>query len=412
MMKNNIMILLIWSLFLPLAGKGQINFVQNPSFEQYSMCPDMVDEVTYCTHWHTLDSAWRAPDWAHDYDGVPEYCHTCASYAPVSIPHGFAYIHYARTGNGMMQMQLFSLHPIDNYQRDHLQSYLRQGLINGHTYEVTFYTVMAYMSGHAVNNIAAYFDDGTIDSTHSACRVQTHVRPQIIDTSIISDTLNWTKIQDTFTANGTEKLITIGQFTDSAHTNFYAVTSSISTGNYFSWYLIDDVSVIDCDNMPHAGNDTVIHPSDSAFLGTYEPLLPYKWYKLGMTTVIDSTGGIWVKPTVTTSYVVEQMLCGVKRWDTVKIWVWPDTPTSVGSQQLVVGSLMVYPNPATSALTVEGAKGCEVVFFDVVGRKIASYFTMTNKEVVDISKLHCGVYLVQVTDESTGARAVKTLLKE
>jgi hypothetical protein len=412
MMKNNIIILLICSLFLPLAGKGQINLVLNPQFEQYSTCPDNWDEAKYANHWMSLDSAWSPPDWAHDPPGVPDYCNVCATSYRTTIPNNMFFRRNARSGNGMMQVQMYTFFATTSayVARDYLQGHLSQTLLAGHKYNVKFYATLEQGGSYAINNIGAYLDDGTIDTTHNPGRVQSQYTPQIVDTNIINDTLNWIKIEDTFVSNGTEKLITIGQFTDSAHTNYIALP--ITVGGAYTWYLIEDVSVIDCDNIPHAGNDTVIHLSDSAFIGTHEPLLPYKWYKLGTTTVIDSTGGIWVKPTVTTSYVVEQMLCGVKRWDTVKVWVWPDTPSSVGNLQLAINSSMVYPNPVTRELTITGAKGFDIVLFDVVGRELLRRAIVTDKQAIDMADLPKGIYLVELVDKLTGMKLVRSVLKE
>ncbi len=365
-------ITLLFFVFLSLIGSAQINLVQNPQFEIYDTCPNNFDEVTYCQGWTSLDSSWRAPDWGHDLDGVPEYVNTCSAGAGGSYTYGCTAYQNPRNGNAMMQLMMFNTLPLSasDYQRDYLQGHLVKTLSVGHKYNVFFYSLRTFMSGQAVNQIGAYFDNGTIDTTHHPSYLQNQFMPQVTATSIISDSANWTKVEGTFIANGTERLITIGQYSDSAHTSNYPVTSIICSGSVLGLYFIDDVSVIDCDNIPHAGNDTVIHPGDSAFLGPHENLLPYTWYKLGSSTAIDSGGGIWVKPTVTTTYVVKQVLCGRTSFDTVKVWVWPDTPTLVGSQQLAVGSVRVYPNPAFSEVKIDGAKGCDVIIFDVLGRPI------------------------------------------
>ena len=414
---KKVVVLLICAFFLSIGGRAQINLVRNGSFEQHTMCPDNYDEAKYCNHWMGIDTTWNPPDWAHVPMGIPDFCHVCATYSGVTVPSASRYTHYPRTGSGMMQVQTLVNLWDTSYARDYLHQQFPQVLNAGHIYNVILYATLEQASIFAHNNIGVYFDDGMIDTTHHPSWTQTQYTPQILDTNIINDTLSWVRIEDTFTATGTEKFMTIGNFFDRAHTNMIAVKTFSTLA--ISWYLIDDVSVIDCANEPHAGNDTVIHPGDSAFLGPQENLLPYTWYKLGSGTAIDSGGGIWVKPTVTTTYVLKQELCGVTKMDTVKVWVWPDTPTSVGSQQLVVNSLRVYPNPATNEVTVEGAKGCEVAFYDVVGRKIAclpdrqaSYFTMTNKEVVDISKLPNGVYFVKITDALAGDSITRRLLKE
>ena len=411
-MKKYIVILIC--AILPKNANAQINLVLNPQFEQYSVCPDNADEAKYCYNWMSLDSAWNPPDWSHDPNGVPEYCNVCATNIHSDVPINDRFRHYAHSGNGLMQIQMFNMGDSTFPQaRDYLQGHLSHVLIAGHTYKVCFYTILGQYSYYCINNIGAYFDNGTIDTTHNPGFVQTQYTPQILDTNIISDTLNWVKIEDTFTANGIEKLITIGNFTDTAHTNTIIAPLSMYATAPASWYQVDDVSVIDCANEPFAGNDTVIHPGDSAWLGPHEELLPYTWYKLSSTTPIDSGGGTMVHPTVTTSYVLKQVLCGITKMDTVKVWVWPDTPTAIASPDPSNRGeqLRFYPNPATGALTIEGAKNCEVVFYDVVGQRVASYLAMTSKEMINIEKLANGVYFVEVVDKGTGEKVVLRLLR-
>ncbi len=77
---------------------------------------------------------------------------------------------------------------------------------------MTFYTTLEQSSAYAINHIGAYLDDGSIDGGQDSvgCAApQTEYVPQVFETSIINDTLNWVKVQGSFVANGTEKFITI-----------------------------------------------------------------------------------------------------------------------------------------------------------------------------------------------------------
>jgi hypothetical protein len=403
-------IIIICATLLHFAGVAQINLVLNPSFENYNTCPNNADEAKYCIHWSSLDTAWNPPDWAHEKPGIPEYANICATNFNASIPSNVAFYHYPRSGNGLMLIQMFSDDTSSNNARDYLQGHLSQTLIAGHNYGVKFYTTLGHEGGYGINGIGAYLDNGTIDTTQNPGYVQNQYNPQVVDTLIVSDTLNWTKIEGSFTATGNEKLITIGQFRYNYRTNF--ITVPWGTATSWAWYLIDDVSVIDCSNVPFAGHDTVIHLTDSAFLGSHESLLPYTWYKLGSTTPIDSGGGIWVKPTVTTSYVLVQQLCGITKMDTVKVWVYPDTPNHVGVEQLLTGNFQLYPNPTTKELTIEGAKDLDIVFYDVVGREMLHAAIVSDRQIIDIADFPKGVYLVQVADKLTGKKVVMTILKE
>ena len=414
---NRIIFLFIYA-FLPLAGSAQINLVRNPSFEDYTHCPDMVDEAKYSTYWMSLDSAWTPPDFIHAPAGVPEYCNICSTYPDASVPYPGSI--YPRTGNGMMQVQMF-YDQLDTgvWSRDYLQGHLSETLSEGKTYFLSFFICSEEYAPYVINHIGAYLDDGTIDTTHSPGRPQTQYTPQVLDSSVIYDTLlKWVRISGTFVSNGTERIITIGNFSDRAHTSFVAVqdtTGSFGSGGFIEPYLVDDVSVIDCSNVPFAGNDTMIHPGDSAFLGPHEGLLPYIWYKLGSSTAIDSGGGIWVKPTVTTTYVLEQNLCGINKFDTVVVHVWPDTvattstpgPFSTSGEEVTV-----YPNPATGRVNVAGAAGCNLSIYDVVGRLVFSAASLAPVQVLDIAELRGGVYFVRVVDNEHGGVRVVRLVVE
>ena len=407
-------VILIFFICAFAKANAQINLVRNPSFEQYSHCPDNIDEAKYAIGWQSLDSSWSPPDWIHDPNGVPEYCNVCATYDEVSVPLNFRFYHYPRTGNGMMQVQTFWSTCDTGPARDYLQGHLSQTLTIGHSYAVSFYTVLEDPV-FGINHIGAYLDDGTIDTTHQFGIPQSQYMPQILDTAIITDTFNWTKVQGTFIANGTEKLITIGNFSDRFHTNTILIGDTTGAGSFgwFAWYLIDDVSIIDCANLPKAGNDTLIHPGDSVFWGTNELLIPYTWYVLGNSTPIDSGGGFWAHPAVTTTYVVRQdNICGEGyKYDTVVVHVWPDTVVnSVPMEQLA--NVVIAPNPASAQLSITGASRCNIGVFDMVGREVIHLPMASNNQVLDISGLESGVYFVHVVDAVSGYSVVRKVVKE
>ncbi len=405
---------LIVLIFLPICSWSQINLVLNPSFENHTACPDNEDEVTYSIGWTSLDSAWRAPDWIHDKSGVPEYCHLCASDHTVGIPSGAYFFQYCRTGNGMMQVQMYHRYnEYGTYDRDYLQGRFTHTLEAGRSYKVSFYAVGAGI--FVVSKIGAYFDDGTIDTTLHPQWGQYHCHPQIVDTNIITDTANWVEVSGVYTATGNEKFITIGQFAHNYETRSltYLDTTHLTCTpcDFYSWYLVDDVSVIDCATMPFAGNDTLIHPGDSVFLGTYEALIPWYWYQLGSSTAIDSGGGLWVHPTATTRYVVTQDICGdgIKA-DTITVHVWPDTPTVVHTIIDPI-NINVYPNPTSSEFTIDGARGCTVEIINAIGQTVLQKEGITKRETIDISMLEDGGYMVVAYNPVSGVRVVRRIVK-
>jgi hypothetical protein len=313
----------------------------------------------------------------------------------------------------MMQLIMYNGWSDTTYSRDYLQQQLQHALIAGHHYQVSFYTVTEEINTYAINNIGAYFDDGTIDTTSHPAWTQCQYTAQIVDTNIINDTVSWHKIEGVFMANGTEQFMTIGNFTDIDHTKRVVLIPGAPYTAQYAWYLVDDVSVIDCDNIPFAGHDTVLmHIGDSAFIGPHDEALPYTWYVLGSTSPIDSGGGIWVHPTATTTYVLEQLLCGTTRFDTIKVLVWPDTVLAAPRPAPRGREVACWPNPAGDELNVSGAKDCVVELVDVVGRIVITNTPTTEKTLIDVSKLPPGTYFVKVTEPVTGSCVTKRLVKD
>ncbi len=249
-MKNVIIVFVI--LFSCPFSWGQLNLVRNPGFEIYSNCPTTESLLYYASGWNALDSNWTFGG-TYPYSACyASYCNACAtSISQVSVPFGQYGFQYPHKGNGMVESRIFDDGSFGYVAYTYLQGRLVQTLVLGQSYCVTFYVVRGNTGDYAVNNIGAYLDGGYIDTTSHCYAPQTEYSPQIVETAIISDTLNWTKIQGSFVANGTEKFITIGDFFDTAH---IAKIHIVSTGT-FAYYLIDDVSVIASDALATAGPD-------------------------------------------------------------------------------------------------------------------------------------------------------------
>jgi hypothetical protein len=140
---------------------------------------------------------------------------------------------------------------------------------------------------------------------------------------IITDTANWVKISGIYKAQGGEKYITIGNFFADSNTKI-VVTSP--TGVPQAAYLLDDVSVIPLDSFclkADAGKDTTITIGDSIFIGSYTNGIDSVKWLLGSTVIDSVQPGFWVKPTITTSYVLHQIVNGCFSSDTVTITVQP-----------------------------------------------------------------------------------------
>jgi hypothetical protein len=329
---------------------AQVNYVLNPSLEDHTFCPTTYDEIKAANYWTGIDS-----NAIPNRTCAPEYLNACTPdslFFQVAVPNNPSFWQYPRTGNGMAQVQMFydeSITPAPhNYFRDFLQGRLYKKLVANKSYCVSFHVCLEELSQYAIKDIGAYLDNGAIDTVPACGPPRNLFTPQIANTGgIISDTANWTKIEGSFIATGNEQFITIGNFRTKDSTTYVLLPlhRHNHTANRFSytWYLVDDVSVIESDLPADAGPDTFVRYGDSVYIGRpHETGLECTWSIFGDTAIIGTGAGIWVKPTATTSYVVTQTLCGVVKKDTVKVEV---SAAGVNSVNGRAQSYSLAPNP-------------------------------------------------------------------
>jgi hypothetical protein len=216
---------------------AQVNLVPNPSFEDTVNCPSNISQLYNCSN-------WIAPT-----AGTSDYFNACAS-APtgVSIPNNGAGFQQPKNGNGyagLSPYQRSSPTGPFNY-REYIQTMLVDSLITNNVYCVSFYLNCASISSISIDKVGLYFSNFAINSSTS---LSLPYIPQIESppSFYLTDTLGWYKVEGTYTALGGEKYITIGNFRDEV------TTDTIHTDPLFassSYYYIDDVSVINC-------NDTI-----------------------------------------------------------------------------------------------------------------------------------------------------------
>ena len=403
-----------------LTSKAQMNLIRNGSFENYSSCPIAPYEAFLANAWLSIDTSYNVLDTIIYHRCEASYFNACANLIAgdeYGEPINSRFRHYPRTGNGMIGFIPFYLpnSAPDNFQREYLQQHLQIQLITGKSYCVTFYVINTFSSGFSINHIGAYFDDGSID-TNNICvwPMMQYTPPQILDTDIINDSVNWVKIQGSFIATGTENFITIGNFYDSAHTSILPITTMISL---WSFYLIDDISVINSDSLADAGPDRYIGQGDTTWIGVDSNGggMPCMWYKKDSANAIDSGGYIMVHPDTTTTYVVSMDLCGNITYDTVTVWVWPLTSPNPSKGGGLEREVMISPNPLSSLtpnVTISGnVAGCSYQVMNSIGQVLLQGVLQGNKNEMDLSGLLPGVYQVVITDPVSGMRVVKRVVK-
>jgi hypothetical protein len=394
--KKSILLLILVICFID--AHAQVNYVLNPSFEDYSKCPYALDQIKFANYWSPIDTLNYPPtDSFGDPRCTPEYCNKCAGSNPYAGVPWNGYF-YPRTGNGMAHVMMYYDGSLSNNfpdQRNYLQGRLYRTLVAGKSYCVTFFVSFEFNTGYAINHIGAYLDNGEIDTTQNCGLPQTTHIPQVADSNVIFDSINWTKIEGSFTATGAEKFITIGNFFDLAHTTAVYIPGSADP---VSFYLVDDVTVVQSETPAYAGGKKFKLKTDSVFIGRSEVLPDCEWYRNGV--LIDTFhSGFWVKDTANTTYVVKQDFCGNVKYDTAYIVIAKLGVSSVGSE----GVFKVYPNPATKEITIQtvnNVSSAQLAIYDLSGRVIL----MRNVGFVEGEThvplaLSGGVYVVELIDQ-------------
>jgi hypothetical protein len=223
------------------------NLVINPSFEDTIPCSTLPPP-----NYSSCDGPCSTPPWFEPTFGSTDYFNYYHSpncnggggnnpnyYSDILFGHQFP-----RTGFGMVGILPYTDLLVD--YREYLSGELPDTLKSGHDYCVLFYVSLSNNSDRAIWSLGLYF---TNDSLIDFFNFQ-NITPHILNTagSFITDTINWTQISGTYTAQGGEKFITIGNFFNNANTDTLIVIPEnfIPSHQQSAYYYIDDVSIIDC----------------------------------------------------------------------------------------------------------------------------------------------------------------------
>jgi hypothetical protein len=396
-----------------------INYVKNPSFEDTVKCPYQNNQISLAKYWHCAVDTIGEPLYA------AEYFNACAGSAPPSshgMPENAAGYQYARTGNGMIGMILFydktlpALSGVPFNYRDYVQSLLQKKLTAGKTYCVSYWVNVVELSGYAINKIGAYFDNGSIN-THSPAGTEiTDVVPQVYSTTIIKDTMNWTKIEGSFVATGNETHITLGNFAKNSDVD----TAFLFWGGLYqhSYYLFDDISVIPIDLPADAGLDNWVELGKQVKIGrvgdTTAMGLDCKWYRKGV--LIDSGAVITVNANAIKhaidTYVVVQTICGIVKRDTVTVFT-----AGLGLNEIGFDNkFMIYPNPSNGNITItssiETNQAITTKVYDLLGRELyRQKLSFSNKQATLKMDIPNGTYIIELKDEEGNVQRERIVIE-
>jgi len=265
-------------IFLPMLCMAQGNLVPNPSFEEYSDCPNNGGEWWYTPYWNNANGS------------SPDYFNVC------SLPDIFPPDTFPRLGvplnlfgqqdanSGHAYMGLYGVQMGNSEWREYVQIELTKPLHHRVRYAVSFYVSLSESSRYAVSTLGAHLSVNAISSNDL---LVLDAVPQILPDPLqpITDTIDWVLITDTMVStHGGERFITIGNFFSDLESDTFFFNPEPPLGNRFAYYYIDDVSVIALDSVPNGimeqaeENGFTVYPNPSNGILTIE-------YSLGLTDV-------------------------------------------------------------------------------------------------------------------------------
>jgi gliding motility-associated-like protein len=221
-------------LLLGIASKAQVNLVPNGSFEDIDSCYGDPSAIGFDVFQWSGCTGWSCPTKASS----DLWCENpvWGMNTPPFIP-GFGF-QYPMDGNNMAGIFVYEPGSYPNY-REYIQCQLLQPLEPNKVYEIIFY-INSAGADNFTSSVGAYFSPTQVSQSGSWNVLPYQPQVENDPNNYITDTLGWTKISGTFTAQGGEQYMVIGTFADSSSIRLTVTDSMLAGGVYF---FVDGISV-------------------------------------------------------------------------------------------------------------------------------------------------------------------------
>ena len=229
----------ILSFLFTLNGLAQVNLVPNGGFEEYTNCPQITNQLYFAKPWYNSSSS-------------PDYFNECGG-PDVNVPNNLGGYQSAYDGQGYAGLSTYD-GLFDS--REMISVKLIESLKPGQNYCVELYLNAGDKFTYGGNNMGVYFSNDSVNFYD----YQYTVTPQINFEEIVSDTANWIKLQTLYTALGGERFISLGNFYNNSATEIVTINDTVQWP--FTYYYIDDVSIIECNAYDVAKIPNVFTPNN------------------------------------------------------------------------------------------------------------------------------------------------------
>lgn len=222
------------------------NLVKNPSFEEYVNCPKRLGN---------FDA--DVINWSTPTEGSTDYFNGCST--AMGTPKNFNGIQPADFGKGYAGLYLYAP---DDY-REYLQAELAEPLLKGEKYQVSFYVSLAERSDFAIKEFGVLFSKDKMEVLGKKQLSKKKIYQQkgnnynfmeIGYSNFYADTQDWILVHTQFTAKGTERYLTLGNFKNNARTRRFKTKRNAKQGAY---YYVDLVIVESLSKIKTSNNAVV-----------------------------------------------------------------------------------------------------------------------------------------------------------
>jgi hypothetical protein len=212
---------------------AQVNLVPNPSFEEFTQCPNSSNELYKCKNWFRAASS-------------PDYYNSCSGQGNMGVPYNIYGFQYAADGNAYVGMVTYGLNDNSYWQtREIIGCKLNSQMEIGIKYFIKFkasFTLNDFETGIAVNKLGVLFSNTQHSYIDSGSTPPINNFAHFFTDSIIQDTLNWVTIFGSFVSDDNYEYMYIGNFFENSQTDRLILIDD-SLQNPASYYYIDDIVV-------------------------------------------------------------------------------------------------------------------------------------------------------------------------
>jgi hypothetical protein len=205
------------------------NIIPNPSFEEYTTCPNDYGESFELDRWFVAVTS-------------PDLYNTCDGNDTCGVPRNFSGYQTAADGDGYIGMWCYSNDPPDGL-RELIGVRLEQELVPGTTYYASF--KVSWTSGYPnLDQYVRYASNKLgirlrMDSLAGFDWFPMENIAQIYSDGIVTDSTDWTIISGQFVADAPYSYLYLGNFFDQAQVQVVVVDPN--SPDEYSYYYFDDV---------------------------------------------------------------------------------------------------------------------------------------------------------------------------